>query len=323
MRFFRLIALFILLAALPAAQAQSDTFPERPIRMLVGWPAGGGTDVVSRLVAARLADSLGKPVVVDNKPGASGQIASMELVKSAPDGYTVLVQIVTSAVIRPLTQKSLPYDAVKDFQPVALIAKLPNVMIINKDIPATNLREFIAWVKAHPGKTTFGSGALGGVTHLAGELFNKMAGTDMVHVPFKGAAPAIQDLLGGRIDMVVDNITGTISLIKAGSVRALGVTSEERASMLPDVPTLAEAGLPRFKNSSWIALFTRSGVPAPVLARLESETLKAIRYPETASKIAELGAVVSPMNAAELDRFWKAEFVYWREALDAAKIKLD
>lgn len=323
MKVSRLISLFAMLAALPVAHAQPSAFPERPIRMLVGWPAGGGTDVVSRLVAARLAESLGKPVVVENKPGASGQTASTELANAAPDGHTIIVQIVTSAVIRPLTQKTLPYDPVKDFQPVALIAKLPNVMIINKDIPVKNLREFIAWVKANPGKTTFGSGALGGVTHLAGELFNKQAGTDMLHVPFKGAAPAIQDLLGGRIHAMFDNITGTISLIKAGKVRALGVTTEERVSMVPDVPTLAEAGLPQFRNASWIGVFTRAGVPAPVLARLEADTLKAVRNPETSAKIADLGAVVSPMNAVQFDQFWKSEFTYWRDALNAANIKLE
>lgn len=323
MQLKRFLALALTLAVLPAAYGQQATFPERPLRLIVGYAPGGSTDIVGRIIAAKLAESLGKAVVVDNKPGASGAIGSAELVRAAPDGHTLIVHIVTTAVIGPLTQKELSFNAEKDFQPVAMIAKLPNMMIVNKDIPAKNLREFIAWAKANPGKVNYGTGGHGSVQHLSGELLNKMAGIDMVHVPYKGAAPAIQDLMAGNISAVFDNITGTIGPIRAGSVRALGVTTEERVSVLPEVPTLAESGLPEFRNSSWISVFTRAGVPAPVLARLESATLAAARHPDTVAKLKDLGALPAPMGTAELERFWRSEFDYWRGAINAAKLKLD
>jgi tripartite-type tricarboxylate transporter receptor subunit TctC len=319
----RTLVAALLLAALPCAQAQTGAFPDRPLRMFIGFAAGGSTDIVGRLVAAKLAENLGKPVVVENRGGAAGALASGEVARAAPDGYTLLIHIVTTGVIGPLTQKGLPFDVQKDFQPVAMIAKLPNVMIVNKDIPARNLREFITWAKANPGKVNYGTGGTGSVQHLSGELLSKMAGIEMTHVPYKGAAPAITDLMSGNIAVVFDNVTGTIGPVKAGTVRALGVSTEERVAALPDVPTLAEAGLPEFRNSSWIAVFTRAGTPAPVVARLEAASLAAARHPETVAKLKELGALPAPMPVAELDRFWKNEFDYWRAAIKAANLKLE
>lgn len=242
-----------------AALAQS--FPERPLRLIVTFPPGGSTDIVARLVGAKMSEGLGRSVVIDNKAGAAGAVGTAEAAKSAADGYTLLFHIVTTAVINPLTQKELSYDPVKDFQPVAMIAKIPNVMIVNKDIPAKNLREFIAWVKANPGKLAYGSSGTGGVMHISGEVLKKMAGIDILHVPYKGSAPAIQDMIGGRVVMLFDNITGAMGPIRSGQVRALGVTTDERIAALPDLPTLAESGLPEFKNSSWFSIFTRAGVP--------------------------------------------------------------
>jgi len=316
-------ALSILACAGAPASAQPASFPDRPLRLIIGFAPGGSTDVVGRMIAQKMADHLGKPVVVVNRPGASGAIGVTEVARAEPDGYTVLVNIVTTAVINPLTQKNLQYDPVKDLQPVAMVGKLPNVIILNKQVPANNLREFIAWAKANPGKVTFGTGGTGGVQHLSGELLAKMAGIQMMHVPYKGAAPAIQDLLAGNITAVFDNVTGPISLIKAGQVTALGVTTEERIAALPDVPTIAESGLPAFKNSSWISIFTRSGVPPAILAKLESAVLAAARDPETVAKLKELGAIPAPMNTAELDRFWRSEFTYWRDAIKAANLTLE
>jgi tripartite-type tricarboxylate transporter receptor subunit TctC len=307
----------------PLAFAQSSTYPERPVRVLVGYAAGGGTDILARFIAQKLTENLGKPVFVENKPGASGMTATAELTRAPADGHTVLVQIVTPAVIGPLTQKSLPFDPVKDVQPVGLIAKLPNVMIVNKDIPANTVKEFVEWVKARPGKVSYGSGGAGGITHLEGELLNKMAGTDMVHVPYKGAAPAILDLIAGRVHMVFDNVTGTSAHIRSGAVKALAVTTEQRVPALPDLPTFAESGLPQFTHSSWISLFTRAGVPAPVLAKLESELLKVVSHPDTIAKLKELGAVPAPMNAATFDAFWKSEFDFWRKAIVATNFKVE
>ena len=314
---------FAALAAAAPATAPAQAFPERPLRLIVTFPPGGSTDIVARLMAARMSEGLARPVVVENKPGAAGAVGTAEAARAAPDGYTLLFHIVTTAVINPLTQKDLTFDAVRDFQPVAMIAKIPNVMIVNKDIPARDLREFIAWVKANPGKLAYGSSGTGGVMHISGEVLKQMAGLDMLHVPYKGSAPAIQDMIGGRVVMLFDNITGSIGPIRSGQVRALGVTTDQRVAVLPDVPTIAESGLPEFKNSSWFSIFTRAGVPQPVVARLEQETLKAVRHEETLAKLKELGAIPAPMNAAELDRFWKAEFEYWRGALRTANVKLD
>jgi tripartite-type tricarboxylate transporter receptor subunit TctC len=304
------------------APAYAAAFPERPLRLVITYPPGGSTDIVGRLVGAKLSEFLGQPVTVENKPGAAGMIGAADVARSSADGYTLLIHIVTTAVISPMLQK-VQFDPRNDFQPVGMIAKLPNVMIINKDIPASNLREFIDWAKANPGKVNYGTGGTGSVQHLSGELLNQAAGLRMVHVPYKGAPPAIQDLIGGNLAAVFDNVTGTIGPIRSGLVRAIGVTSGQRIESLPDVPTLSEAGLPEFKNSSWISVFTRAGVPKDVLTTLESATLKAANDPALKGRLEELGAVPEPMGSGELDRFWKSEFDYWRQAINAANLKIE
>lgn len=307
-------------ASWPSAAYAQGAFPERPLRLVVGFPPGGSTDIVARLVAAKMSEGFGKTVVVENKPGAVGSIGSADVAKSAPDGYSLLFTIATTAVLNPMIMKNLTYDPFKDVQPVAMIAKIPNVLIVNKDVPARNLKELIAWLKANPGKHNYGSSGTGGAMHLSGELFKKQAGLDVTHVPYKGSAPAMVDLMGGTLVFMFDNITGSIGPAKAGQVRLLGVTTDERVGVLPDVPTIAESGLPEFKNSSWFAIFTRSGVPAPILARLESESLKAINHPDIVAKLKELGAIPAPMGAAQLDKFWKADFDYWRPVVQSVKL---
>ena len=315
----------VLLAALvcafqPCTALAQGAFPEHPLRLIVPFPPGGSTDIVARVVAAKMGEGMGKAVIVDNKPGAAGNLGTAEAAKAAPDGYTMLFHIATTAVINPLVMKNLTYDPLKDLQPVAMIAKIPNVIIVNKDVPAKNLKELIAWIKANPGKLNYGSSGTGGAMHLSGELFKKQAGIDIQHVPYKGSAPAMQDLMGGTIVFMFDNITGSIGPAKSGQVKLLGVTTDERVGVVPDVPTIAEAGLPEFKNSSWFSVFTRAGVPAPVLARLEAEALKAINHPDTLAKLRDLGAIPAPMGAAQLDRFWKADFDYWRPVVQSVKL---
>ena len=317
-------AAFATLLSLTVTAVHAQSFPDRPLRLIVTFPPGGSTDIVGRLVAQKMGDALGRPVVVENKPGAAGNVGTAEAARAPADGYTLLFHIVTTAVINPLVVKEpLTYDPVKDVQPVALIAKIPNVMIVNKDIPARDLKEFIAWVKQNPNKLAYASSGTGGVMHISGEILAKMAGLQYTHVPYKGSAPAMSDMMGGQVIMMFDNITGSIGPIKSGKVRALGVTTDERVAVLPEIPTIAEQGLPAFKNSSWFSIFTRAGVPAPVLARLEAASLKAINDPETIAKLKELGAIPAPMGAAGLDKFWKDEMAYWRNAIREANIKLD
>ena len=319
-RFASMLLAAIACASLSGAVLAQGAFPDRPLRLVVPFPPGGSTDIVARLIAGKMGEGLGRTVVVDNRPGAAGNIGTTEVAKSAPDGYTLLFHIATTAVINPLVMKNLTYDPLKDLQPVAMIAKIPNVLIVNKDVPAKNLKELIAWLKANPGKLNYGSSGTGGAMHLSGELFKKQAGVDIQHVPYKGSAPAMQDLMGGTVVFMFDNITGSIGPAKSGQVKLLGVTTDERVGVVPDVPTIAESGLPEFKNSSWFSLFTRAGLPAPVLARLESESLKAINQPETIAKLKDLGAIPAPMGVAQLDKFWKADFDYWRPVVQSVKL---
>ena len=319
-RFAGLLAALVC-ALQPCTALSQGAFPEHPLRLIVPFPPGGSTDIVARVVAAKMGEGMGKAVIVDNKPGAAGNLGTAEAAKAAPDGYTMLFHIATTAVINPLVMKNLTYDPLKDLQPVAMIAKIPNVIIVNKDVPAKNLKELIAWIKANPGKLNYGSSGTGGAMHLSGELFKKQAGIDIQHVPYKGSAPAMQDLMGGTIVFMFDNITGSIGPAKAGQVKLLGVTTDERVGVVPEVPTIAESGLPEFRNSSWFSLFTRAGVPAPILARLETEALKAINHPDTIAKLKDLGAIPAPMGAAQLDRFWKADFDYWRPVVQSVKLE--
>ena len=318
-RFAVLLATFTC-ALWPCAALPQGAFPEHPLRLIVPFPPGGSTDIVARVVAGKMGEGIGKTVIVDNKPGAAGNVGTAEAAKAAPDGYTMLFHIATTAVINPLVMKNLTYDPLKDLQPVAMIAKIPNVLIVNKDVPARNLKELIAWIKANPGKLNYGSSGTGGAMHLSGELFKKQAGIDIQHVPYKGSAPAMQDLMGGTIVFMFDNITGSIGPAKSGQVKLLGVTTDERVGVVPDVPTIAESGLPEFKNSSWFSLFTRAGLPAPILAKLEAEALKAINHPDTLAKLRDLGAIPAPMGAAQLERFWKADFDYWRPVVQSVPL---
>ena len=310
--------------ALSASSAFSQaTYPSRPLRMIIPYPAGGPTDAVGRVVGARMGEGFGQTVVIDNRAGASGVIGTGELAKASPDGYTMLFHIVTTAAINPHIYKKVAFDWVKDFQPVARIAVVPNVLLINKDIPARTVKDLVALAKANPGKLTYASSGNASILHLSGVLFSQQAGIDIVHVPYKGAAPALQEMIGGQVTMQFANIPGLMGMIKAGQVRVLAVTTGERVPVLPDVPTMAEAGLPKFRNASWFSLFTRAGVPAPVLAQLEAEALRAINHPDTVSRLKDMGAVPAPMGAAELDKFWKSEIEYWRPIVLDPAIKLD
>ncbi|MGB3072339.1 MAG: tripartite tricarboxylate transporter substrate binding protein [Ottowia sp.] len=313
-----------LAALLAAPSARAAGFPARPIRLVVPYPAGGSTDIVARLTAKQLGDAIHGNVVVDNKGGAAGAIGASDVARSQPDGYTLLANIVTSAVIMPITQgKNLAYDPIGAFQPVAMVCKLPNVLVINKDIPARNFQEFVAWTRANPKRANYGTGGTGSVMHLTGELLKRDGKFDMVHVPYKGAAAAIQDLMGGNLAAVLDNITGLMGAIRSGSVRAIGVSTEQRSVALPDVPTFAEAGIPGFANSSWFGVFARAGTPPDVLATLEKGVLEGCARPDAVARLRELGAVPAPMGASAMDTFWKAEFTYWRKAIAAAGLDLN
>src|SRR5436190_228812 len=244
----------IMLLAFGLPEAYAQTYPSKPIRFVVPYPAGGPLDTIARLLAAKVGESVKQPVVVDNKPGAGGNIGADIVAKSPPDGYTIVMGALATHAINPTLYKSMPYDPVKDFTPITQVASTPNILIVNPSVPATSVREFIAYAKANPGKLSFGSGSIGSGGHLAGELFKTMAGIDMVHVPYKGAAPALQDLIGGQIQLMFDNLASSLTQVRAGKVRALAVTTAKRTALAPEFPTIAESGLPGFDIETWFGI---------------------------------------------------------------------
>ena len=318
-----LFALFLACALQPAFAQDASKFPDKPLRLVVPFAAGGPTDVMARLVAAKMAENMGQQIVVENKLGAGGTIAATEVARSAPDGYTLMFHNVSTAAINLHLYKKLAYDPIRDFQPVSRLADIPNVMIINKDIPAKNLREFIAYARANPGKLNYASSGNGTILHLSGELFKQMAGVEMTHVPYKGSAPATVDLMGGSIAMLFDNMPGQVENIRGGKVIPLGVTTGVRVPILPEIPTLSEAGLPEFKNASWFSFFARGGTPREVIRKLEMEAIRAVNDPIITARIRLLGAIPVASTADELDRFWKSEIEYWKPIVERLNLQLD
>jgi len=318
----RLIGCAVLACTALGATAQ-DKWPSKVITYVVPFAAGGTTDVLGRLVASKLGPALGTTVIVENRPGAGGNIGSDYVAKAAPDGYTLLGGTISSHAINVSLYPKMPYDPVKSFQPVTLIGTLPNVLVVNANSPHRTVQDVIAAAKAKPDAVTYGSSGNGTSQHLSGELFQSMTGAKMMHVPYKGSAPAMQALLGGEVTLVFENIVAAVPLIQSGKIRALAVTSSKRASGLPDVPTLAEAGLPGYEIVSWQAIFAPAGAPQPVVQRLSSEIAKILQDPEIKARLATLGVEPSGAGPAELGNFQKAEVAKWGQLIKSANIKLE
>ena len=315
----KLCALALALALPVAAQA----YPSKPIRFVVPYPAGGPLDSVARLLAQKVGESVKQPVVVDNKPGAGGNIGADLVAKSPPDGYTILMGAVATHAINPTLYASMPYDAARDFTPITQVASTPNVLVVNPAVPATDVKSFVAHAKANPGKLNFGSGSTGSAGHLAGELFNAQAGVKMTHVPYKGAAPAMQDLLGGRIDLMFDNLASSLAQVKAGKVRALAVTTARRSSLAPELPTIAESGLPDFDISTWFGVFAPAGVPREVVDRLHAEFTRALAAPDVREKMLALGAEPVGTRPEEFAAYIRREADKYARVIKASGAKAD
>ncbi len=319
-RFLACAAAFLAFA-LPAF-GQSP-YPSRPIHFVVPYPPGGPLDTVARLVGQRVSESVGQPILVDNKAGAGGNIGADMVAKSAPDGYTILMGAVATHAINPWLYKSIPYDAQKDFIPVTQIASTPNVLVVNPSLPVTNVHDFIAYAKAHPGSLNFGSGSTGSAGHLAGELFKSLAGVEMTHVPYKGAAPAMNDLIGGQIQLMFDNLASSLGQIKAGKVRALAVTTSKRTQLAPDLPTIAESGLPGFDINTWFGLFVPAGTPGAIVERLHDEFVKALDAPDVRAKMQALGAEPVGNTPAQFAAYIRAESQKYAKLVKASGAKVD
>jgi tripartite-type tricarboxylate transporter receptor subunit TctC len=292
----RLLGVLALCALAQGAAAQ--TWPAKPLRLVVPYP-GGPVDLSSRVIAAKLQESLGQPVVVDLRPGAGGVIAAESVAKSTPDGYTLLTGAIATHAINPALMASVPYDPMKDFRHVALLIKVPNVLVVNAELPAKNVGELIALAKARPGRLDFGSGSTGSTGHLAGEMFKQMTGTFMVHIPYKSSAPAVADMLAGRVHLMFDNLASATPNIKAGKVRALAVTTLKRSDMMPELPTLDESGLKGFDMSTWWGIMAPAKTPPEVIARLSSEIQKGMDAPDVRERFRGLGSDVGAVRSPE------------------------
>lgn len=311
--------------ASPLARAQdaAASYPNRPIRLLVPFSAGGGIDLMARITSEKLSQVLGQPVVVENQGGGGGVVASRVVAKSPADGYTLVFHSVSSAVVNAQVYKDLGYDPTGAFAPVSLVAQFPLVMIVNKDVPAQNLKEFIALLKANPTKYSYGSSGVGSAIQFASELFRSMAGVQMQHVPYKGTSAALTDLLGGRIAMLIDGVPPQVENIKSGRVRALGVTTLQRSPALPQVPTLAEAGVPGYNIPFWVGIYAPSATPKPIVDKLSAAVAKAVHDPAAAARFKDTGAEPVGSTPQELDKFWKSQMQLYADIARDAHIKLE
>jgi tripartite-type tricarboxylate transporter receptor subunit TctC len=314
---------FGLALAAAAALAHAQAWPSKPIKWVVPFAPGGTTDILARTVGEKLAIALGQPVIIENKPGAGGGVGAEFTAKAAPDGYTIMGGTISTHAINASLYTKLPYDPVKDFVAITLLARVPNMLVINPSIAANSVKELIVLLKANPGKYSFASSGNGTSQHLSGELFKTMAGVDMQHIPYKGSPPALQDVMGGQVAMTFDNITTAWPLAKAGKLRALAVTTATRSAVAPDVPTLAESGLPGFEVGSWQGVFAPAGTPPDIVRRLNAEIVKILKLPDVAEKLVGLGAEPVGNTTEEFTVMVKAEVVKWADVVKKSGARVD
>jgi tripartite-type tricarboxylate transporter receptor subunit TctC len=316
-----LLVVTAVVCAQPGMTRAQGNYPNRPIQLVVTVPPGGAADFVGRLIAAKLADALGQSVVITNRGGAGGTTAAAAVAKSDPDGYTLLLNTIATHGIGPHIYANLPYDPVKDFSPVILIAKLPLIMAVNADVPAQSVKDLIAQAKARPGELSFCSAGTGGAPHLAGELFKSLTGTELLHVPYRGSGPAVVDLVAGRITMMFDATPSLLPFITAGKLRALAAASPQRHRLLPDVPSFAELGYPGMDIALWYGVAAPGGTPAPIVQRLNAELIKILSTPDIRKSLTEQGADVQGGTPEEFVAFMRHESARWGTVVKRAGIK--
>ncbi len=324
-RIVRHLPLVLALAACAlsvAAQAQT-AYPVKPLRLLVPFPAGGPTDVITRAIGQKLADALGQPVVVDNKPGAGGAIGSDIAAKSAPDGYTIVMGTTSTHSIGPLLNSKTTYKVERDFAPVSLVARATQILVVTPSLPVKNVRELIALAKAKPGELNYSSSGVGTIVHLTSEMFRSMAGVDIVHVPYKGVSLAIPDIMSGRISMMFDSIVTALPQVKSGKVKAIAIASAKRSAMMPDLPTIAESGLPGFDGDTYFGVFAPAGTPREIVQRLSTELQKIVHQKDIADKLLAQGAEPVGTGPEEFARVIKAADAKWGKVIKDAKVQVE
>jgi len=312
-----------LATAWPASIAWGQSFPTRPVRMIVGFPPGGPNDIVARTISDKLGTVLGQPVVVDNRPGAGGNIGSDATAKAAPDGYTLLLGSTGPQAINPVLYANLPYDVLRDLAPVSLVAIVPNALVVNPQVPATTVAELIAYAKKRPEGLRYGSGGNGTTLHLSAELFKSMAKVEMLHVPYKGTAPAISDLVGGQTDLMFAAVSSVLPLVKAGKLRMIALTTARRTPSLPDVPTIAESGLPGYEVAPWYGVFTTGGTPPAVVQRLNDAIREVVALPAVQEAIDKQGSEPATNTPEAFRELLKAEIEKWRRVVKDGNITLN
>lgn len=325
LEFVRTVTL-LLLTTLPMYGWSADaasTYPTRPIRLIVPFPPGGPADVLARVVGDRIGAAMGKAVVVENRAGAGGNIGMELVAKAAPDGYTLVLAPAGNLTVNPSLYRNVPYDVAKDFAPITVIAAVPNVLVVHPSVPAHNVSELIAHARANPGKLNFSSPGAGSGAHLAGELFKSMTGTDMVHVPFTGIAPAVTAVVSGDVQLMFAGAPSVLQHVRAGKLNALGVASLKRTAAAPDLPTLAESGLPGFDVTSWYSIVAPAATPADIVNRLHDEIAKALREPDVREKLSGLGAEPVANTPAEFAAMIRTEAAKWGEIVRSAKITIE
>ena len=313
-------ALFAILV-LPTAQAQ--IYPAKPIRFVVPFPAGGPLDISARAIGQKLTEVWKQPVIIDNRPGAGGSIGADNVAKSAPDGYSILMGAVSTHAINPNLYAKMAYDAIRDFAPITLVTTVPNVLVVHPSVPAKNVRELIALAKLRPGQLNFASGSTGSTGHLAGELFKTMAGVDMAHIPYKGAAPAVTDLIAGHVSLMFDNLASALPQFKAGRTRALAVTTLARSTMVPELPTIDESGLKGFDLTTWFGIFAPAGVQPAILGALHREITRALDSADIRTRLAVIGAQPTPNTPEAFAAFIKAEHAKYAKVIKASGARVD
>jgi len=302
--------------------ADASGFPTKPMRLIVPFAPGGTTDLVARLIGQKLQESTSQPVLIDNRPGAGTNIGAQMVARAGPDGYTLLMGT-PSIAVNPYLFEKMPYDVLKDLVPVTNVAAVPNILVVHPSMPVNSVSEFIAYAKARPGQLNFGSSSVGGAIHLSGELFNLMAGAQTIHIPFKGSAPALADLMAGRLQFMFDNLPSALPQVKAGKLRALAVTSAARVGLVPDLPTMSEAGLKSFEVLSWNGLLVPAATPRAIVLQLNRDAVKAIRSADANERMVSLGIIPIGDSPEAFGKFIRAEMSRWSKVIRTAGIKLE
>lgn len=317
------VVLTAVLALGSASDARAQAYPTHPIRLVVPYPAGGAADILARVIGQKLSERLGEPMVIENRPGAGTAIGAKFVAKAPPDGYTILMGTVSSHAINPALTKDVGYDPVTDFAPISLVASLPFILDVNPSVPAHSVAELVALAKRQPGKLTFASAGIGTSNHLAGELFKSMAGIDIVHVPYRGSAPALEDVIAGHVTMMFDLTITSLPQIAAKQVRALAITTPRRSRLAPDLPTVAESGLPGYAVDAWFGLFAPAKTPDSVVNRLNAETVAVMSLPDVRASLAKQGAEPLTSTPADFARYVRSELAKWTTVVHQSGISVN